>query len=75
MNSKPLIYAGTYEHFKGGIYKVIGIAKNSETLEDMVVYRTMKDEHQLWVRPLTMFKEKIEIDGKKIPRFKKINDQ
>lgn len=69
MIKKPLIRAGTYKHFKGGLYKVISIAKHSETLEKMVVYRSLKDEDQLWVRPLEMFKEKVEVEGKLVPRF------
>ena len=67
---KPLIRAGTYRHFKGNLYKVIGIAKHSETLDLMVVYRAQGDGHNLWVRPYKMFKETVEVDGKKIPRFK-----
>lgn len=70
MADKPLIRAGTYQHYKGGMYKVIGIASHSETLEKMVVYRKIHEEHGLWVRPLTMFKEQVEVDGKKVPRFK-----
>jgi len=66
---KPLIRAGTYKHFKGGMYKVISVAKHSETLEDMVVYRSLKEEDQLWVRPLEMFSEKVKVEGKQIPRF------
>ena len=70
---KSLIRAGTYKHHKGGLYKVIGIAKHSETRENMVIYRTINDEHQLWVRPLEMFMDKVKIDGKFVPRFKFIN--
>lgn len=62
---------GTYKHYKGNLYKVIGIAKHSETLEELVVYECLYDNPQskLWVRPLTMFFEEVEVDGKKIPRF------
>lgn len=69
MTKKALIRAGTYKHFKGNHYKVISIAKDSETKKDMVVYRSLDDEHQLWVRPLKMFTEMVEVEGKKVPRF------
>ena len=61
---------GKYEHYKGNQYEVIGVAKHSETLEELVVYRVLYGEHVLWVRPLKMFLEAVEVEGKKIPRFK-----
>ncbi len=61
---------GTYEHYKGNQYQVIGIAKHSETLEELVVYRALYGEHGLWVRPLEMFIEYVEINGIRVPRFK-----
>lgn len=67
---KPLIRAGTYQHYKGNLYKVIGIAHHSETHDLMVVYRSQSDEYNLWVRPFEMFKEMVEVEGKKVPRFK-----
>lgn len=63
---------GIYEHYKGKRYEVIGIAKHSETLEELVVYRALYGENQLWVRPLKMFTEKVGIAGKKALRFKYI---
>ncbi len=60
---------GIYKHFKGNEYEVIGIAKNSDTLEEMVVYRALYGEKGLWVRSLKMFTEDIEKDGYKGPRF------
>lgn len=63
------IKLGKYRHYKGNLYTVIGIAKHSETLEEMVVYRAEYGEHGLWVRPLVMFAEDVEIDGKTVPRF------
>ena len=53
------IKLGKYRHFKGGEYEVIGIAKHSETLEDMVVYRALYVDGGLWVRPASMFLESI----------------
>ena len=60
---------GRYRHFKGNEYEVIAIAKHSETLEEMVVYRALYGEHGLWVRPAKMFFETIERDGKRMKRF------
>ncbi len=63
------IKLGRYRHFKGNEYEVIAIAKNSETLEDMVVYRALYGEGELWVRPASMWNEEIERDGQKFKRF------
>jgi hypothetical protein len=63
---------GKYRHYKGNEYEVIGIAKHSETLEEMVVYKALYGKHNIWVRPLKMFTEEIEIDGKKALRFEYI---
>ena len=62
-----------YRHFKGNIYRVLHIAKNSETLEDMVVYQAMYGEGGIWVRPKAMFEEVIERDGKTFRRFEPIS--
>ena len=64
-----------YRHFKGNIYRVLHIAKHSETLEDMVVYQTMYGEKGIWVRPQTMFEEVIERDGRTFRRFEPISDE
>lgn len=60
---------GIYEHYKGGKYEVIGVGKNSETLEEFVVYRALYGKKDLWIRPLEMFLEEVEIDDIKKPRF------
>ncbi|OPX56405.1 Protein of unknown function [Oceanospirillum multiglobuliferum] len=60
---------GRYQHYKGQFYQVIGVAKHSETEEELVVYRPLYGEQALWVRPLSMFIETVEIDGKAQPRF------
>lgn len=67
-----MVQAGTYRHYKGRTYEVIGVAKHSETEEDVVVYRALYGERGLWVRPLEMFREKVEIEGKSVPRFELI---
>lgn len=63
-----------YRHFKGGLYKLIGLAKDSETLEEMVVYQALYGERQMWVRPAEMFFEKVERDGKAMDRFQEVAD-
>ena len=65
---------GKYQHYKGNFYDVIDFAKHSESLEDLVVYRALYGEKKLWVRPLEMYFEDVEIDGKKVPRFKLIKE-
>ncbi len=68
------IKPGIYEHFKGARYKVLRIVRHSETLEEMVVYKHMFGDNSTWVRPIDMFLEEVERDGKKIPRFKYISE-
>jgi hypothetical protein len=63
-----------YRHFKGKEYLVLYLAKNSETLEDMVVYRALYGERGVWVRPLSMFLESVELNGKRIYRFEEIGE-
>ena len=64
-----MIKPGRYRHFKGGEYEVYGVATHSETGEKLVVYRTLYGERGLWVRPLTMFEETVEREGKIQARF------
>lgn len=64
-----------YRHFKGNLYRLIGIAKDSETLEDLVVYQALYGEHQMWVRPADMFFGTVERDGKVMPRFEEISKE
>lgn len=65
---------GKYEHYKGGQYEVIGLAKHSETMEEFVVYKALYGEGDLWIRPYKMFLEEVESNGKKVPRFKYIGE-
>lgn len=68
---------GKYRHYKGKFYEVIGVARHSETLEEMVVYRALYyskefGRNTLWVRPKKMFLENVHVDGKKVLRFRHI---
>ena len=65
---------GKYRHFKGNEYEVLYIAKNSETLEPMVVYRALYGEKDVWVRPASMWDETVERDGVKHKRFTHIGE-
>ena len=66
---------GIYEHYKGNRYEVIGIAKHSETLEEMVVYKALYGEGLVWVRPLKMFTEEVEVNGEMIQRYKLVKEK
>lgn len=63
---------GVYEHFKGNRYELLFVATHSETLEPMVVYRALYGEGGVWVRPASMWTEKVERDGYSGPRFRLI---
>lgn len=65
---------GLYRHYKGKDYEVYDVATHSETGESLVVYRPLYGEGALWVRPLGMFTESVEIDGKTVPRFAFVSD-
>ena len=61
---------GYYQHYKGPRYRVIGVARHSETEEELVVYRTCYGDESLWVRPLSMFNEIVETPKGQVPRFR-----
>ncbi|MDF2176805.1 DUF1653 domain-containing protein [Aliiglaciecola sp. CAU 1673] len=63
---------GRYRHYKGKDYEVLGVARHSEDESELVVYRPLYGEGGLWVRPLTMFLEQVEVDGVKVPRFRAV---
>lgn len=71
--AKSIAIEGIYMHYKGLRYKVIGVARHSETLEEVVVYQALYGEGGLWVRPVTMFLENVSINGNTQPRFKFLN--
>ena len=68
------IRPGRYRHYKGNEYTVLGMARHSETLDELVVYRQEYGDHGLWVRPAAMFLETVDIEGKQVPRFRLIED-
>ncbi len=63
------IKKGIYCHYKGNLYEVIGVAKHSETLEEMVVYKALYGGFDLWTRPASMWNETVLVNGEKCPRF------
>lgn len=68
------IKLGIYRHYKGNIYKVLHIAKHSETLENMVIYQDVNAPDKIWARPISMWNDDIEIDGKTVKRFELLTD-
>ncbi len=78
------IKLGKYKHYKGNFYEVIAIAKHSENLEDLVIYKELKNpdeiesdtyvEPKIWARPTTIFSENVNINGHLVPRFKYLDD-
>jgi hypothetical protein len=67
-----LLPPGTYRHYKGNLYTVLGLVRHSETLEVLALYRAEYGTLGLWVRPLAMFKENVIVDGRVVPRFAKV---
>jgi hypothetical protein len=70
----PATPRGRYRHYKGGDYEVLGVARHSETLEPMVIYRPLYKDIGCWVRPHAMFFEHVEIEGVLMPRFERLPD-
>ena len=76
----PKLQQGIYRHYKGGLYKVLGVCHHSESTEKMVLYQALYDsagypKKTLWVRPLEMFLEEVEITGKLQPHFQFLGDR
>lgn len=69
------IKKGRYKHFKGAEYEVIGIAKHSETMEELIVYQALYGERALWVRPISMFLDMKKIEGRLVPRFMLVEEK
>jgi hypothetical protein len=69
------IKLGVYKHYKGNEYRVLAIATHSETLEKMVVYQALYGEYGIWVRPISMWNELVDVNGVKTPRFKFLREE
>jgi hypothetical protein len=69
-SASPIVQPGRYRHYKGKDYRVIGLARHTETEEALVVYQALYGEHGLWVRPAAMFAETVELNGERVPRFR-----
>lgn len=65
---------GLYQHYKGGMYRVLGTVRHSESLEPMTLYQALYGQQGLWVRPAAMFSETVDIDGKNQARFTRVGD-
>jgi len=74
LTALPATPPGRYRHYKGGEYEVMGVARHSETLEPMVVYRPLYNDSGWWVRPHAMFFGEVDIDGRQLPRFMRIGE-
>lgn len=70
-----LLRSGIYRHYKGPEYRVLLVARHSETEESMVVYQTCYGAHDWWVRPLSMFCELVEVEGRQVPRFTFVREE
>jgi hypothetical protein len=70
----PEARPGRYRHYKGGEYEVVGVARHSETLEPLVLYRPLYNDSGLWVRPYGMFFGDVEVDGRRQPRFARMGE-
>ncbi len=66
--------AGKYRHYKGNEYEVLGEGLHTETEEKLVIYKALYEPYQVWVRPYNMFFEDVIVDGKKAPRFARVED-
>lgn len=69
------IKLGIYKHYKGNEYKVLGVASHSETLEKMVVYQALYGTYGIWVRPINMWNEFVEVNGQQVKRFEFVREE
>jgi hypothetical protein len=70
--AKSFVGGEIYEHYKGKLYRILSVGRNSETLEESIVYQALYGDQDVWIRPLSMFLETIVIDGEPQPRFKRV---
>ncbi len=66
---------GVYRHYKGGLYRVLFLARHSETEEEMVVYQALYGEKGYWVRPLALFLAPVWVEGRAVPRFRWVGEE
>ncbi len=71
---------GIYKHYKNKLYRILGVGRHTETLEEMVVYQALYDDpefgpHAIWIRPKALFEETVEWEGKTVPRFTFVRDE
>ncbi|HVL74818.1 MAG TPA: DUF1653 domain-containing protein [Noviherbaspirillum sp.] len=71
----PAAPPGRYRHYKGGEYEVLGVARHSESLEPLVLYRPLYNDSGLWVRPYAMFFGDVDVNGKQVARFARVDEQ
>lgn len=71
------IQPGVYQHYKGGMYRVHGLVKHHETLEDLVLYETLYENplSRFWIRPVDVFLEEIDREGERVPRFRYVGEE
>lgn len=69
-----MLKTGLYRHYKGNIYRLLYIARHSETLEEMVIYQDVNEIQKVWARPASMWEETVEVGGRIIPRFEYLGE-
>ncbi len=70
----PAVVPGRYQHYKGGLYQLLGVVRHSESLQPMALYRPLDQASGDWVRPWAMFFEEVTVDGVRRPRFQRLSD-
>jgi len=74
MSDQVCVRLGRYRHYRGNHYDVLGVARHSETEERMVVYRKLYGDQSMWVRPMVMFLETVQVEGSEVPRFEWVGE-
>lgn len=70
-----MLKTGLYRHYKGNLYRLLMIARHSETLEDMVIYQDVNAPEKIWARPAAMWEETVEVEGKTVARFEFLTEE